>query len=51
MIADSTHHRIVVTDLEEAGILTRSREGRRNRYAINSSERLRQAYRLAHPRA
>jgi len=25
----------IVTDLEEAGIVTRSREGRRNHYAIN----------------
>jgi DNA-binding MarR family transcriptional regulator len=31
----------IVTDLEEAGILTRSREGRRNRYEINPEERLR----------
>ncbi len=31
----------IVTDLEEAGILTRSREGRRNRYEINPNERLR----------
>ncbi|MDQ2798076.1 MAG: winged helix-turn-helix domain-containing protein [Armatimonadota bacterium] len=31
----------IVTDLEEAGILTRSREGRRNRYEINEAERLR----------
>ena len=31
----------IVTDLEEAGILTRLREGRRNRYEINSSEPLR----------
>lgn len=31
----------IVTDLEEAGILTRVREGRRNRYEINPSERLR----------
>jgi DNA-binding MarR family transcriptional regulator len=31
----------IVTDLEAAGILTRSREGRRNRYEINPAERLR----------
>jgi len=31
----------IVTDLEEAGILTRAREGRRNRYQINPSEHLR----------
>lgn len=31
----------IVTDLEEAGALTRAREGRRNRYEINPSERLR----------
>ena len=31
----------IVTDLEEAGALTRTREGRRNRYEINPSERLR----------
>ncbi|MDQ2799179.1 MAG: winged helix-turn-helix domain-containing protein [Armatimonadota bacterium] len=34
----------IVTDLEDAGILTRSREGRRNRYEINESERLRHPY-------
>ena len=31
----------IVTDLEDAGILTRAREGRRNRYAINPAEPLR----------
>lgn len=31
----------IVTDLEEAGILTRSREGRRNRYELNPDARLR----------
>lgn len=31
----------IVTDLEEAGILSRSREGRRNRYEINEAVRLR----------
>lgn len=31
----------IVTDLEEAGIVTRSREGRRNRYEVNRAERLR----------
>ncbi len=31
----------IVSDLEEAGVLTRSREGRRNRYEINAAEPLR----------
>ena len=31
----------IVTDLEDAGILTRAREGRRNRYEINEAVRLR----------
>ncbi len=31
----------IVTDLEAAGVLTRSREGRRNRYEVNRAERLR----------
>ena len=31
----------IVTDLEEAGVLTRSRDGRRNRYAVNEAEPLR----------
>jgi len=31
----------IVTDLEEAGIVTRSREGRRNHYAINPQMALR----------
>ena len=31
----------IVTDLEAAGVLTRSRAGRRNRYEINPFERLR----------
>lgn len=31
----------IVTDLEEAGIVTRSREGRRNHYAINEAMHLR----------
>lgn len=31
----------IVTDLGDAGILTRPREGRRSRYGINSSEPLR----------
>lgn len=31
----------IVSDLEEAGVLTRSRDGRRNRYEINLGERLR----------
>ncbi len=31
----------IVTDLEEAGVLTRSRDGRRNRYAVNEAESLR----------
>jgi len=31
----------IVTDLEEAGILIRSREGRRNHYQINEAEALR----------
>lgn len=31
----------IVTDLEEAGIVTRSREGRRNHYEINSAMHLR----------
>jgi len=31
----------IVHDLEEAGIVTRSRDGRRNRYKINSKVRLR----------
>ena len=31
----------IVTDLEDAGIVTRSREGRRNHYAINEDAPLR----------
>lgn len=31
----------IVADLEDAGILTRSREGRRNQYLVNSSCHLR----------
>ena len=31
----------IVTDLEDAGIITRSREGRRNHYTINEEARLR----------
>ncbi len=31
----------IVTDLEEAGVITRSREGRRNHYTINEEARLR----------
>lgn len=31
----------IVTDLEEAGIVTRTREGRRNTYAVNPEARLR----------
>ncbi len=31
----------IVTDLEEAGYLTRSREGRRNRYEVHTDRRLR----------
>ncbi len=31
----------IVHDLEEAGVLTRQREGRRNRYAIHTSVHLR----------
>jgi len=31
----------IVTDLEEAGIVTRSREGRRNHYTINEAMHLR----------
>jgi DNA-binding MarR family transcriptional regulator len=31
----------IVTDLEDAGIVTRSREGRRNRYEIVEDTRLR----------
>ena len=31
----------IVTDLEEAGILSRARDGRRNRYAIHEDVRLR----------
>ena len=31
----------IVTDLEAAGVLTRSRDGRRNRYAVNPAEPLR----------
>ncbi len=31
----------IVTDLEEAGIVTRTREGRRNHYTISEDARLR----------
>lgn len=31
----------IVADLEEAGIVTRSREGRRNQYEVDQSRRLR----------
>jgi len=31
----------IVHDLEEAGVLTRTREGRRNRYRIHARKRLR----------
>lgn len=31
----------IVTDLEDAGIVTRSREGRRNHYTVNKEMRLR----------
>lgn len=31
----------IVTDLEDAGIVVRAREGRRNRYTINEEARLR----------
>jgi len=31
----------IVTELEEAEILTREREGRRNRYTIHTDQRLR----------
>ena len=31
----------IVTDLEEAGIITRQREGRRNHYTVNEDARLR----------
>ena len=31
----------IVTDLEDAGIVTRTREGRRNHYAVNPEARLR----------
>ena len=31
----------IVTDLEDAGVITRTREGRRNTYAVNSEARLR----------
>ncbi len=31
----------IVTDLEDAGIVTRTREGRRNTYAVNPESRLR----------
>lgn len=31
----------IVTDLEEAGVITREREGRRNHYTINGDARLR----------
>ena len=31
----------IVTDLEEAGIITREREGRRNHYTVNEDARLR----------
>jgi DNA-binding IclR family transcriptional regulator len=31
----------IVADLEEAGFLTRAREGRRNRYEIHANRRLR----------
>lgn len=34
----------IVTDLEDAGVITRTREGRRNTYAVNPEARLR------HPR-
>lgn len=31
----------IVTDLEDAGVITRTREGRRNTYTINEDARLR----------
>ncbi len=31
----------IVPDLEDAGVLTRTREGRRNHYAVNPDARLR----------
>ena len=31
----------IMSDLEEAGIITRQREGRRNRYRVNSQAKLR----------
>ena len=31
----------IVTDLEEAGVLTRNRDGRRNHYQVHTSEHLR----------
>ena len=31
----------IVTDLEDAGVITRTREGRRNHYTINKEARLR----------
>ncbi len=31
----------IVSDLEEAGIITKSRDGRRNQYLVNLSHRLR----------
>ncbi len=31
----------IVTDLEDAGVITRTREGRRNTYTVNSEARLR----------
>ncbi|MEX1364061.1 MAG: winged helix-turn-helix domain-containing protein [Nannocystaceae bacterium] len=39
-ITERAVHRII-TELEEAGVITRQREGRRNHYEINSSASLR----------
>ena len=39
-ITERAVHRIV-NDLEEAGVLTRNRDGRRNHYQVNTSQHLR----------
>lgn len=38
----------IVSDLVDAGYVTRTREGRRNRYAVNADERLRHPLQADH---
>ena len=46
-ITERAAHRIV-TDLEEAGVLTRKRDGRRNSYILHQSVRLRHPVEAKH---